>query len=232
MPFVIAIGIPYFTGEPLSASDAELAAEMYELQPATKSLGAEGAIQAWIFQQFLIFLALAPVAASMAVAAHSVIGEKQARTLEPLLATPLTTIEILSAKVLASFLPAVGFTTLMSAAYVTGIAIAAEDGVARALIVPVPILVMFLIAPLAALAALQLAVCVSSRVNDPRAAQQIGALVILPMAVLLVLQLLGTVHVTAPVLLFAAAGLVALNAALLWIGVLLFDREAILTQWK
>ena len=35
----------------------------------------------------------------MSVAAHSVIGEKQARTLEPLLATPLKTSELLAAKV-------------------------------------------------------------------------------------------------------------------------------------
>ena len=34
----------------------------------------------------------------MSVAAYAVIGEKQARTLEPLLATPLTTFELLAAK--------------------------------------------------------------------------------------------------------------------------------------
>ena len=42
----------------------------------------------------------------MSVAAYSVIGEKQARTLEPLLATPITTFELLAAKVLGALLPA------------------------------------------------------------------------------------------------------------------------------
>ena len=48
--------------------------------------------------------------------------------------------------------------------------------------------VLFVLGPLAALAALQLAVCVSSRVNDARSAQQIGALIILPISGLLIAQ--------------------------------------------
>ena len=59
----------------------------------------------------------------MSVAAYSVVGEKQARTLEPLLATPITTFELLSAKVLASLLPALALTALMFAVYVLGIAV-------------------------------------------------------------------------------------------------------------
>ena len=52
-----------------------------------------------------MLLVLTPVAGAMSVAAYSVIGEKQARTLEPLLATPITTFELLAAKVLGAFLP-------------------------------------------------------------------------------------------------------------------------------
>lgn len=233
MPFVLAVGVPFFTGELLSASgDVQLAEELYREQPAMRVLDAEGAIQAWLFQQFLIFLALAPVAASMTVAAHGIVGEKQARTLEPLLATPISTTELLGAKILAAFLPALVLTITISGLYVAGIATMARPGVASALIAPASLLIMGVIGPLASLAALQLAVCVSSRVNDVRAAQQVGALVILPMAALLVLQLLGTVRVTLPLLLIAIAGLLLVNAVLLWLGTLLFDREAILTRWK
>src|SRR5688572_11791454 len=100
MPFFVAIIVPYIAGERLSdSSDFEIAREMYRDQPATRDLDPEGAIQAWIFQQFLVLLILAPVAGSMSVAAYSVIGEKQARTLEPILATPITTFELLAAKV-------------------------------------------------------------------------------------------------------------------------------------
>ena len=79
---------------------------MYRDQPATRRLDPEGAIQAMIFQQFLILLVLTPVAGAMSVAAYAVVGEKQARTLEPLLATPITTFELLVAKVLGALVPA------------------------------------------------------------------------------------------------------------------------------
>ena len=49
--------------------------------------------------------------------------------------------------------------------------------------------------------------CVSSRVNDARSAQQIGALIILPISGLLIAQLTGAVLLTTPVVLaFRGAG--------------------------
>ena len=91
---------------------------------------------------------------------------------------------------------------------------------------------MFLVGPLASLLALQLAVCVSSRVNDARSAQQIGALVILPIAGLLIAQVAGSIVLTARLALGIAAALAALNVIVLRIAVALFDRESILTRWK
>jgi len=233
LPFFVAVIVPSVTGEQLSdSSDFEIAVEMYRAQPGTRALDPEGAIQAWIFQQFLVLLVLTPVAGAMAVAAYSVIGEKQARTLEPLLATPITTLELLAAKVLGALLPAVALTLAIFAVYVAGVAAAARPGVYTILLAPRSLGILFVIGPLAALTALQLAVCVSSRVNDPRSAQQIGALVILPIAGLLVAQLIGTVQLTVPVIGVMALVLVALNVLLAWIGVRLFDRESILTRWR
>jgi ABC-2 type transport system permease protein len=233
LPFFIAIIVPAFAGERLSdSSDFEIALELYRDQPALADLTPEGAIQAWIFQQFLVLLVLTPVAGSMSVAAYSVIGEKQARTLEPLLATPLTTFELLLAKVLGALLPALALTVACFVAYLGGVALVAEPGVYRALLTPASLALILVLGPLASLAALQLAVCVSSRVNDARSAQQIGALVVLPIAGLLVLQLTGTFQLTLPVIASMALLLTAANAGLMLLGIALFDRESILTRWK
>lgn len=233
LPFFVAVLVPYFTGERLSdSSDFQVAVEMYRDQPRARALDPEGAIQAWIFQQFLVLLVLTPVAGSMAVAAYTVIGEKQARTLEPLLATPITTVELLGAKVLASLLPAIAMAALCFSVYILGVVLFARPGVAWILLTPRSLAIVFLLGPLAALAALQLAVCVSSRVNDARSAQQIGALIILPIAGLLVAQLTGSVMLTGRWILLISAALVALNAGLMRVGVALFDRESILTRWK
>ena len=233
MPFFVAIIVPYMAGERLAdSSDFEVALEMYRQQPGTRALDPEGAIQAWLFQQFLVMLMLAPTAASMSIAAYSVIGEKQARTLEPLLATPLTTLELLLAKVLAAFVPTLVLSIGCFAVYVGAIALFARPGVFTALLTGRSLAVMFVLGPLAALAALQLAVCVSSRVNDPRSAQQLGALVILPMAGLFVAQISGALLLTGPVLALVALVLAAINAALMRLAIALFDRESILTRWK
>jgi ABC-2 type transport system permease protein len=233
LPFFVAIMVPALTGERLSdSSDFELGLQLREDQPSLADLTAEGAVQAWIFQQFLVLLVLTPVAGSMSVAAYSVIGEKQARTLEPLLATPLTTLELLAAKVLGAIVPALALTLACFAAYVAGVALLAEPGVFRALLTPASLTIIFVLGPLAALAALQLAVCVSCRVNDARSAQQVGALIVLPIAAMLVLQLNGSFRLTFPVMASIALTLSAVNAGLMFLGIALFDRESILTRWK
>jgi ABC-2 type transport system permease protein len=233
IPFFVAIVVPYFAGERLSdSSDFELAVEMSRTQPEFRGLDPEAAIQAWVFQTFLIFMTITPVAGAMSVAAYSVVGEKQARTLEPLLATPITTMELLAAKVLGALLPALSLTIVYFGLYVAAIAMAAMPGVSRVVLSPRSLAIVFVLGPLASLLALQLAVCVSSRVNDSRTAQQLGALVVLPITALMVAQLMGSLQLTLPLTGLIALGLVALNAALFRVAVALFNREAILTRWR
>src|SRR5678816_3378779 len=74
LPFFVAVIVPAWTGERLSdSSDFQIALEMYRSQPITQGMDPEAAVQAWVFQQFLPLLVLAPVAASMSVAAYTVI---------------------------------------------------------------------------------------------------------------------------------------------------------------
>jgi ABC-type Na+ efflux pump permease subunit len=233
IPFFVAIIVPAVTGERLSdSSDFEIAAEMYKSQPGSRELDPEGAIQAWIFQTFLIFMMITPVAGAMSIAASSVVGEKQARTLEPILATPINTLELLGAKVLGALLPALALALGTFAVYVAGIAAAARPGVYHVLLMPRSLALVFVLAPLASLAALQLAVCVSSRVNDARSAQQVGSLIILPIVGLMVAQLMGALQMTPAVTTAVALALVALNGGLLWLAAALFARESILTRWR
>ncbi|HZM97202.1 MAG TPA: ABC transporter permease subunit [Vicinamibacterales bacterium] len=233
LPVFVAIIVPYATGERLSdSSDFEIAIELYRSQPGTRALDPEAAIQAYLFQFFAVMLVLIPVTSSMSLAAYSVVGEKQARTLEPLLVTPITTFELLGAKVLGAFMPSIVLTAVSYIVYVLVTVIFARTGVAGILLGARSIATVFVLGPLAALAALQMAVCVSSRVNDARTAQQIGVLVILPIPGLLVGQLFGALTLSVPVIAMIALGLLVINAGLMWLAIALFDRETILTRWK
>jgi ABC-2 type transport system permease protein len=168
----------------------------------------------------------------MALASHSVIGEKQSRALEPLLATPVTTTELLLSKVLAAALPALALEVIAFALYLAGIRLLAAPGVFGVLVSPRTFLVVLLLGPLATLIALQLAVIASSRAGDPRTAQQIGTIVILPIVGILVAQGIGLFWLTVPVILIAAGALFAAWVVLLLFGAAVFDRERILTRWK
>jgi ABC-2 type transport system permease protein len=230
LPFSIAIAVPRMTGQPL-ADDADLLRVSGALDG--RGMLAENArVQLFLFQQFLLLFLLLPITGAMSLAAHAIVGEKQARTLEPLLATPISTVELLVAKVLGALVPTLAISMAALAAYFTGIALMADAGVIRGLLTVRTLLLVVDIAPLAALVSLQFAVIVSSRVNDPRTAQQFGVLIILPLTALLVAQFTGSLWLTN-----AMIGLVGLALLVAWIvltivSVAVFGREAILTRWK
>jgi ABC-2 type transport system permease protein len=73
---------------------------------------------------------------------------------------------------------------------------------------------------------------VSSRSNDPRAAEQLNTFVILPILILFFTQLLGIAVVNTLTILFLALLIVIVDAILLRLAVSLFQRETILTRWR
>lgn len=232
--FLVAIGAPMMAGESLASSGAfadEAQAAMSVL-PEIAHLSGNALIQAFLFHQFSLLLLLVPVVAAMALATHAVIGEKQSKALEPLLATPLTTVELLAAKTLTPFVFALGLSWAAALLYAAGILLVAEPGVWRT-IIGLRSLVMFVVlGPQVGLAALQVSVIVSSRANDARSAQQLASLLILPITIVFVAQLMGAYVIAPATLLLGALGCGLLNGLLLWVGVRVFDRETILMRWK
>jgi ABC-2 type transport system permease protein len=86
--------------------------------------------------------------------------------------------------------------------------------------------------PLLALIGIALIVIVSSRVNDPRTAQQISAVLVVPVLLLLFGQLSGALVISVPFALAGAAVLAVLAVVALRLATGLFAREAILTRWR
>jgi ABC-2 type transport system permease protein len=168
----------------------------------------------------------------MALAAHAIVGEKQARTLEPLLATPLTTFELLVAKVIGALLPTLAISLVGLGLYVSIVAAAAEPGVMPAMVNARTVVLVFGVAPACALVALQFAILISSRVNDARTAQQFGVVIILPLTGLLVAQFTGSFWLSASMLGALALAFLGVWLLLAAVSVVVFDREQILTKWR
>ena len=230
IPFAVIIGIPVVTGHALG-DDPGLQRLSAVVGPED-DLSPNGRIELFLFQQFLMLFILTPITGAMSLAAHAVIGEKQTRTLEPLLATPVTALELLIAKVLGALLPTLAISVAGLAVYFAGIAAFGGPGVFRAMMSARSAILMFVLGPAAALVALQGALLISSRVNDPRTAQQFSVLLITPLAVALIGQFVGRMWMSVTLLAFIALGLFGVWLLLTVISVALFDRESILTRWR
>src|SRR6266576_3078913 len=146
LPFGIAVGIPTFTGRGLG-HDVDLV-NVSAVAGVHAELSSDGRVELFLFQQFLMLFLLTPITGAMALAAHAIVGEKQARTLEPLLATPLTTFELLVAKVLGSLVPTLVISTCALGLYLLGIALTADAGVARGMLTTRTLLLVAVVAPL------------------------------------------------------------------------------------
>ncbi|MEO6213138.1 MAG: ABC transporter permease subunit [Vicinamibacterales bacterium] len=234
LPFVVLLIIPRVTGESIAADPVLQRAIAFAARhvPGLADLPPASAAEAFLFQQFLLLFLVAPIVGAVSLAAYSVVGEKQGRTLEALLTTPLTTTEILLAKVLAAFLPSLVIEVSGLLVYILLMAAFASPGVLQTIFNVRTALLVCGIGPFASLAALQATIAVSSRVNDPRSAQQIAVLLVLPLVAMLVGQVAGAFVVTTTVLALLTLALAGVWLLLLFLSVALFERESILTRWK
>jgi ABC-2 type transport system permease protein len=195
-------------------------------------LGAGLATQVLINDQLMFMQLMVPVILPTVIAAHSVIGEKQARTLEPLLATPIQTWELLVAKTLAAVSPSVALTWLAYGVSLAGVSLSASVAVTGYLFRPLWSVGMLVVAPLLSLLSATGTVIISSRVNDLRTAQALAGIGVVPLLVLGMSVLLGQRFLDTPFLVGSILALVPLDLALLWLATRLFRREAILTHWR
>ncbi len=200
--------------------------------PNLAGLSPVEALQVLVIDQVLVLYMQAPLFIPLTIASYSIIGEKQLRTLEPLLASPIRTWELLLAKSLASSIPGILVSWLSFAAFVVVAMFSVSMVVVQNITRPSWIVSFGLVVPLFALLAVGTGVIASSRTNDPRAAQQLGAIVILPIAGLLFAQVFGLIRLDVWYVLLLALIVGLVDLGMLWLAVRLFDRESILTRWR
>ena len=210
----------------------ELAAQVVSQRPEWASFSPSELAGAFAVQQFLVFFLLMPAYIPLSIATFSIIGEKQARSLEPVLAAPIRTSELLTGKAVAALVPGllagwatyVIFVALASLVYGPALFGVVTDASWLAGV--------FLLGPAVGLSSVVAGVIVSARVNDPRVAQQVGGVVIVPIIAIVLLQATGTFLVGAAGYTLLALIVLIVSLIGLRIGIRLFDREAILTRWR
>jgi ABC-2 type transport system permease protein len=189
------------------------------------------AAQGFIVVNFMTYFLIIPAMVPMAIATQSVIGEKQARSLEPQLATPMEVSELLAGKAIAAAMPAVLATWLVFLTYGFVNGAIAEPALTALIFSGVWRFAMITLVPLICLLSVLLGIIVSARVTDARAAQQIGGFVVLPIIAIAVAQFFGgQASFTFDQVIMGDLIVAVLIGATLVVGNWIFDREAILTR--
>ncbi len=180
---------------------------------------------------FGLFLVM-PVFVPILIASQSVAGEKERRTLEPLLATPLTAVELVAGKSIAALLPAVVLSWIAFAVLCLGVDAISLHYLGVALLPNAMWLFgVGVLAPLFAFFGNGIAVLISARVSDARMAQQLSALFVLPMVGLVGGQVAGLLKAGFGYYALQGAVVLLLDVGLLWASVRFFDRERLLGRW-
>jgi len=188
--------------------------------------------QVFFFAQFPFYLLLIPVMIAVSFATFSIIEEKQERTLEPLLATPVKTWELLLGKALAGAIPSLFITWFCAGLFLAGITWMGSAHLLKFVLNAQWFISLFLLVPLFSFLAFMLGVIASSRVNDPKTAQNIAVIAIFPILAILGLQLMGFAVFTLTKLFVLSIVMVIVNFLVLQIAIRLFQRESIVVRWR
>jgi ABC-2 type transport system permease protein len=196
--------------------------------PGTNFLSFAFLLEAFAFW-FVIIAAILP----SPIASYSIVGEKVEKSLEPLLATPISDGEILLGKCLAAFIP-----TILAAYAAATIYMALVDrtlyGVLGYLYYPnwEMVVILLLLTPVTCVLSIELNVIISSRVTDVRSASQLGGVIFAPFMGLYIAGELDLISLDAATLLVISAIFGALTIGLFFVSTRTFQREEILTRWK
>jgi ABC-2 type transport system permease protein len=199
---------------------------------AAKSGGIPAAYLPNLLNAFTFFFIMGAASLPTTIAAYSLVGEKVEKSLEPLLATPITDGELLLGKSIAGFFPpilaiytgAIIFMVLMDSFTFKTLGYLYFPNWTVAII-------LLLVAPLSAILSIEMSVIISARVSDVRSAQMYGGLIVIPFAAIYVASEVGLLSLDTHNLLIIAAVILLVDVILFFISTKIFQREEILTKW-
>ena len=174
-----------------------------------------------------VFLTI-PIFTASVIAADSFAGEKERRTSEVLLSMPVSTGDLLTGKLLASFIPTMLLTLAIFAIYGTIINMLSVSAFS-AFILPTPTwLMMLATSPFLAIATIAIVVFVSSHVKGIKEAQQISTLLVLPILLMPFISILGIADLSVSFFAYLIVWLAIADIAIAYLSARSFSKESIL----
>ena len=230
---VLLLFVVRFTPEEVQPAETSAAVkQLARLVPGLEEMPPADQAAIVVVRHFILIFLVLPVIGALGSSTSSIVGEKQSRSMEPVLATPVTTLELLAGKSLACVNLAVSGTWFGFLVYTVLVLWVGGPAILQSALDLTTLMMVFLLTPLIALLGLGAGVVISSRVNDSRSAQQIGGLLVLPIVMLIVGQMAGLFVLGPGAIVAAAIVLIFLDLVVMRLGVRVFDREKIISEWK
>ncbi len=227
--------IPLFAGE--ASVDPEDTAVFLKMIPQSvePNLAQMSLSQQWTLlstnYMFAPMFLIVPLMVASIIGSDSLVGEKERKTLEGLLYTPVTDEEIFVAKVLAGLIPAQAV-SLLSFILLTVVVNAMGARTMGGLFFPranwLPLVVW--VSPAVSMAGIGATVLVSSRAKTFMQAQQISGVLVLPIVALMISQVAGLLYLGSELLWVVGAIVWAAGLWMIWVGARTFRRGKLLTS--
>ncbi|MBT3390818.1 MAG: ABC transporter permease subunit [Chloroflexi bacterium] len=171
----------------------------------------------------LMVVGFFPISVSLVIALESFVGEKERRSIEPLLSSPLTDLQLYLGKLLAVMLPPLLASYLGIAVYLNGV----YQQVGWS---PDPVLLVQVVALTTVQSLLMVsgAVVISSQATSARAANLLASFIIVPVAMLLIGESMIMFWARYHILWWAIFGQILISGLLIRMGIAYFNREELL----
>ena len=220
IPAILVGSAVVFDLKELVGNDAGKLIELFltQVKDVGVSLETEEQQYVYVFINYLLpsLFLLVPIITASTVAANSFVGEKERRTLESLLFSPVSIKTLFVSKVIASFIPS--FLVSIISFILCGFVI---NGLGYpmfgTMIFPSAnwLVLILCLSPMVTLMTVLLNVLISSRVKTFQEAQNIGGIIILPVVGMMVGQASGLFLVGSQIILLISLAILILNAILL-----------------
>jgi uncharacterized membrane protein SpoIIM required for sporulation len=171
----------------------------------------------------LMVVGFFPISVSLVMALESFVGEKERRSIEPLLCSPLSDNQLYVGKLLAAMIPPLLASYMGISVYLVGVIIQIDWQ-------PPPILItqIVLLTTVQAILMVSGAIVISSQTTSTRAANLLASFIIIPMAFLIQWESIVMFWGQYSVLWWAILGLIVITVLLIRVGLAYFNREELL----
>ena len=230
LPLFFSVFLPFFTVYVSQYASTQLASRIFGISSISTPENAK-----FLFIQYFAINILGPIFLSMPIittsvlAADSFAGEKERKTAEALLTSPITSTELFLGKILASFVPTFIVTIAIFIIYASIINYYTLSLYSKILFPNTMWYLMLLNAPFLIGLTIGIVVVISSKVKGIKEAQQISALIALPILIMPFSIIFNIFKFDTVFLILLALSLFILDILIFYIGVKTFKKESLIS---